>query len=183
MPIPSSPAIASIVTEALKRAGRTTPSVTQISDATEHQFREVKSDISMKAALIPELLTQEMEIVVSGKSYYPWPAAIEQMQSVQLIESTTEGKWSGTAQSGGTAVVQLDAAFSADEADMLGRYVFLMQGQGAYRFDQITAYDNGTKVATVANAWSLAPVVGTRYYIEQNRYKLWDRDKHVWLDT
>lgn len=183
MSIPSSPTIASIVTEALKRGGRTTPSATQISDATEHQFREVKADISLKAALIPELLTQEMEIVVSGKSYYPWPVAVEQMQSIQLIESTTEGKWSGTAQSGGTSVITLDASFSAEEADMLGRYIFLVQGQGAYRFDQCTTYDNGTKVATVANAWTLAPTTGTRYYIEQNRYKLWERDKPVWLDT
>ena len=183
MTVPSSPTIASIVTEALKRAGRTTPSATQISDATAHQFQEVKADISLKAALIPELLTQEISVTATGQSRYAWPSAAEDIASLQLIVASNEGAWKGTVQAVAGTSITLSSAFEAVSDEVPGRFIYILFGTGAGSFGQILSYDSGTKVAVV-DSWSgIVPASGSTYLLECYRKKLWSRDKPVWYAT
>ena len=183
MSIPTNPTIAAIVTEALKRAGRTTPTATQITDATNHQLQEVKGDITRSASLIPELLTTEITTMVAGKGYYSWPNSAQDIASLQLIESNVEGHWNDIAQGGGTQSIFLHPSFTADEKDLLGKTVYIAAGAGAGGFDQIIGYDNGTKEAIIATPWEgTQPDSTSRYFIELNRAKLWAYDKPIWYD-
>lgn len=182
MAIPSDPTIASIVTEALKRAGRTTPSSTQISDATTHQFREVKSDINTKTGLLPELLTQSITGMAFGGSVYSWPVPAQDIASLQLIEFPETGSYRDTCSGGTTTTITLSLGLNIDLRAIQGRYVFVVLGTGAGSFGQIVSWDNTTKVAVIDTTlgWrgaGVTPVSGDTYVLENSRWKIWDRDR------
>lgn len=189
MAVPSNPSISDIVTEGLKRGGKVNPSVSDITNATNIQFQEVKSDIFLKAPRHSSLLTQSMAATTKGVSRYNWPTACEALRSVQLIDAPTEGDWRGTAQTGGTASITLSASFSIDEDDFIGRFVFITSGTASGQFAQIIAWNNTTKVATIEANWTTlnsgwtTPNSTSVYLVEQYRYKLWDYSKPVDWDT
>lgn len=182
MSVPASPTIASIVTEALKRAGRTTPSATQISDATEHQFREVKADISLKAALCLELQTQTLGMVYKSLSQVTWPTDAEAIRAISLVEYPDEGYYRDAAVAVTGNFVTVDPLFDANEDDLLGHMIYFPTG-GAVAWGQIYTYNNATKVVEVGNWVGTPPLAGREYFIETGRRKIWDRDKPVWYTT
>lgn len=182
MSIPSNPTIASIVTEALKRAGRTTPSATQISDATEHQFREVKTDISLKAALCMELQTKTIDLVYKSYSLVNWPTDAEAIRAISLVSYPDEGYYRDAAVAVSGNFVTLDPLFDQEEDEVLGHMIYFPSG-GAVAWGQIYGYNNSTKVVEVANWVGTPPTAGREYIIETERHKLWDRDKPVWYTT
>lgn len=183
MSIPSQPPIASIVTEGLKRGGRVAPSATQITDATEHQFREVKADIAQRSSRHPSLLIQSVIPTVVGQSRYSWPTAAEDIRSISLVYAPTETYWQSTAQAGGATSITLNASFSAATLDVQGKFVFLLGGTGANQVRQVVNYDNSTKVATVDTAWTTNPASGTTYHLGLWHRKLWEFDKPVSFDV
>lgn len=177
MAIPSNPSITSIVTEALKRGGRTVPTTQQITDATEHQFREVKSDISMRSARQHALETQYVTATVVGQSRYAWPTDADDIRSITLVQAPTDGYWQSTAQAGGATTITLNASFSQDAASVKGKFIYLLGGTGANQFAQVTGYDNTTKIATVDTTWATNPGAGTTYHLGVMHYKLYSFDK------
>jgi hypothetical protein len=189
MAIPSNPSVSDIVTEGLKRGGRVNPSAGDITNGTTHQFQEVKADIYLKAPQHHTLLTQSIAATTNGISRYSRPAACEAMRSIQLIDAPTEGDWRGTAQTGGASSITLSASFSADENNVIGRFVFITSGTGSGQFGQITAYNNSTKVATLETAWAtldstwVSPNSTSVYLVEGSRAKLWDSSKPTEWDT
>lgn len=189
MAIPSNPTVSEIVTEGLKRGGRVNPSAGDITNGTNYQFQEVKSDIYLKAPQHHTLLTQSITATTNGISRYSWPTACEAMRSVQLVDAPTTGNWRATAQTGGASSITLHASFSAAENDIIGRFVFITSGTGSGQFAQITAYNNSTKVATVETAWAtlnstwVSPNSTSVYLVEGTRTKLWDSAKPTEWDT
>lgn len=183
MSIPSDPTVASIVTEALKRGGRVNPSATQISDATEHQFREVKSDITQRSSRHPSLITHSVIATVDGQSRYTWPTDADDIRSIVLVYAPTDNYWQSTAQAGGATSITLNASFSQDSSLVKGKYIFTLAGTGSLQVRQITAYNDGTKVATVDTAWTTNPAIGTTYHIGLWHRKLYSADKPGTYDT
>lgn len=189
MPIPSNPSVSDIVTEGLKRGGRVSPSAGDITNATNHQFQEVKADIYLKAPQHKSLLSRSIAKTVNGVSRYTLPTACETLRSVQLIDAPVTGDWRGTAQAGGASSITLSTSFSSDETDVLGRFVFITAGTGSGQFGQITAYNNSTKVATLESAWAtldsswVSPDSTSVYLVESYRTKLWEHSKPYEWDT
>lgn len=183
MAIPTAPTIAAVVTEALKRGGRVSPSATQISDATEHQFREVKSDITQRSARHLSLETQYVTATVDGQSRYTWPTDADDIRSLTLVYAPTDDYWQSTATAGAGTTITLSASFSQDATNVRGRFIYLLGGTGANQFAQIISYDNTTKVATVDRTWTTNPAAGTTYHIGVDHRKLYTIDKPFGFDT
>lgn len=183
MAIPSDPSVTSICTEALKRGGRTTPNSMQIAAAIEHQFREVKADITQRSARHPSLETQYVTATVNGQSRYTWPTDADDIRSVQYVTGPLEGAWQGAVVSSSSGTTVLSASFDQATADVRGKFLFMLLGTGANQFRQITNYDNTTKSATVDRVWTTTPVASTYYMIGTQHYKLHSFDKPWGYDT
>jgi hypothetical protein len=63
----------------------------------------------------------------------------------------------GTAQGGAASSITLDAGASATTNLYNGATIFIRSGTGAGQTNVITAYNGGTKVATVGTAWATVP--------------------------
>lgn len=67
---------------------------------------------------------------------------------------------SGTAQGGGASTITLQSDYGGDP---VGQWINLTGGTGSGQSKRITAYDSGTKVATIAGTWTTAPDATTTY--------------------
>lgn len=177
MAIPADPTITSIVTEGLKRGGRVNPTSSQITDATEHQFREVKSDIGQRSARHSSLETQAVTTIGDGDSRHSWPTDADDIRSIVLASAPTEEHWQSIAQGGASQSLTLHASFSQDPTIVRGRFLFLTGGAAINQFGQIVSYNDGTKVAGVDRPWVTTPGVGTAYLIGTAFRKLYAFDK------
>ena len=177
MAIPSDPTLTSVVTEGLKRGGRVSPSATQITDATEHQLREVKSDITQRSSRHQVLETQYATATVDGQSRYTWPTDADDIRSLTLITSDSDTYWQGAATAGAATTITLSASFSQETAVVKGKFIYLLGGTGANQFAQVTGYDNSTKVATVDRTWTTNPAAATTYHLGLAHRKLYTFDK------
>lgn len=175
MAIDSDISIANLVTEGLKRAGRTSPTAGQITDATSYAFREVKADLAMRGGRHPALLTDSISVTTDGLQKYAWPTAAKEIQSVQLLDGPDD--WRGTAQSATSTTLVLAASLSiADANDVKGRYLCTTGGTGANQIRQVTGWNNTTKTATVST-WTTTPDSTTTYLIATDHRLLWSIDK------
>lgn len=184
MSVPSDPTIASIVTEALKRAGRTTPSATQISDATTHQFREVKAEINTVTGLLPELLTVKVVRMTAGGSVYDWPVDAQDIQSLQVVDYIGSDGYTGTiAGTAGAYQVTLSPSLNITLEEIKGRYLYIVAGTGVGSYGQVINWDNSTKAAVIETTlgWqgAAAPVTNDTYVLENNRQYVWQQDKNT----
>jgi hypothetical protein len=189
MPIPSNPTVADIVTDGLKHGGRVNPTAADITNASNIQFQQVKSDIYLKAPRHSSLLTQAAIPTVVGVSRYNWPTNCEAIRSVQLIDAAQYGSWRGTAQGGGANYITLASGFDEDPTNIIGRFVFITGGTGQGQFGQCVSYNNSTKVFTIEGNWSsldntwVNPNSTSVYLVETQRFKLFDYSKPVDWDT
>jgi hypothetical protein len=174
MAVPANPTISSIVTEALKRAGRTSPSATQISDATEHQFREVKSDIMMVAPDHPYLQIVATASTIAGEQRYALPADANKMVSLVLLNGPDDHR--GTAQAATGTSITLDSDFPGGDDQLIGYYVLITGGTGAGQYRQITDYVSATKVATIDIAWTVTPTGSSTFLVVNETRQLWSYD-------
>jgi hypothetical protein len=175
--IPSDPSVTSICTEALKRGGRTTPTTDQINSAIEHQFREVKSDITQRSARHSSLEAQSCLRTAAGQSRYTWPTDADEIRSLQLVTGPLEGAWQGALTAASSGSVTLSASFNQSVADARGKFIYLLNGTGSTQFAQIVDYNNTTKIATLDRSWTTTPIAGTYYMIGLQHYKLHSFDK------
>lgn len=175
MAIDSDVAIADLVTEALKRAGRTTPTAAQITSATSYCYREVKADLAMRGGRHPVLVTDSISVTTDGLQRYSWPTAARELMSVQFLDGPDD--WRGTAQSASSTTLVLAASLSiADSNDIKGKYLCTTGGTGANQIRQVTGWNNTTKTATVST-WTTTPDSTTTYLIATDHRLLWHMDK------
>ena len=180
MAVPSTPTVTSIVTQALKRAGRTTPTATQITEATDHALQEVKADIMLKAATHPLLLTTATTVLTYGQQRYGTPADYNLPYTMTLLLGPAE--WSGTAQGASPSAIILAANFTSDAPSIIGRYLLITGGQGVEEYHQILAWDNTTKLATIEGVWGVTPISGSTYLIINDHLQLFPSDVSTSFD-
>ena len=73
---------------------------------------------------------------------------------------------SSTAQAGGSNTITLNAGSTFVTDQIVGRDIALTSGTGSGQTGRITAYNSGTKVATVSTNWSVNPDNTTHYTIQ-----------------
>jgi hypothetical protein len=180
MAIPSNPSVTTIVTQALKRAGRTVPIPTQITEASQEALQEVKADIMLVAATHPNLINTATTVTTRGLQRYTVPEDYNIQQSIVLLDGPDE--WRGTAQGGSTNTITLAASLSVSADDIIGKYILLTGGPGVEEYREIIEYNSSTKVATVDLNWLSAPETNTTYLIVTAYYQLWPLDTATELD-
>ena len=182
MAIDSDITIANLVTEALKNAGRVSPSATQISEGTSYQFRRVKSDIALKSSRHEALKVQAVSVTVNGQSRYTWPTNAHLLKTVTLLTAPTD--FIGTASAGASTTLTLSTAVvEADANNIIGKFLVTTGGTGSLQIRQVVNWNNTSKVATVESAWTTTPDNTTTYLLATSHRKLWSMDKATEWDT
>jgi len=172
MAVPSAVTVDQIVTEALKRAGRTTPSSAVIASAKTHQFREVKSDFEkLYDITLPEMYGEQAGITIVGETTLAMPTStIHKVESVRLYDpdQDTDG-WTGTLQAGTSTTMTLAADLDEDAEDLQGRHVYFTGGTGSGQLVQLSNWNNSTKVAQITGTFETTPSTDTTYEIARDR--------------
>jgi hypothetical protein len=171
MAVPTPPTVTSLVTQALKRAGRTTPTATQITEATDHALQEVKADIMLMAPTHPNLAATSTAVTTMGQARYNAPDDWNEFRGLVLLDGPEE--WRGQAQAATNNTITLASTFSADTNAVIGKYIILTDGPGITQYRQILNYNNSTKVASVDVDWEPDPTVATSYLVISNHSNLW----------
>ena len=180
MAVPSDFTITQLVTQGLKRGGITNPASAQITEATDFFLREVTKDIHLFTGGVPELLTTGVDTCVIGQTAYPWPTAAEEIRSLVLLDGPDD--WSGTATAGGATSITLASALSEDQTTLRGKRIVITGGTGVDQINQIVAWNNSSKVATVADTWTTNPASGSTYTIANYQRKLFGKSKPYEFD-
>ena len=189
MAIPNNPTITELCTEGLKKGGRVNPTTSDIADTGNIHFQEVKSDIYLKSPNHKSLEAVSVIPVLADISRYGIPVYVEDLGSIQLIDTPVTGSWRDTAQGGGGTYIDLATGFSQDQGNVVGRMVYLIGGTGSGQFAQIIGYNNTSKRATIEAAWNtlnttwVSPDNTSQYLVENIKYKLWQSDKAHEYDT
>ncbi len=171
MAIPANPTVESIVTQALKRAGRTSPTAAQITEATDHALQEVKADIMLKAPTHPNLRITATSVTTRGQQRYAIPDDHNVQESITLLDGPDT--WRGTAQGGTTITITLEASFSGTDDELTGKYLIITGGSGVEEYRQILSYDDTTKIVTVDLEWASIPTSASTYLIVSSYTQLW----------
>ena len=171
MAVPTDPDVTSIVTQALKRAGRTTPSAAQIQEAADHAIQEVKADIMLAAPTHPNLMATATTVTTKGQQRYEIPGDLNEYYSITLLDGPDS--WRGTVQGSGASTITLANDLTASADDLIGKYILITGGTGIEQYREILGYDVGTKVATVDTAWSISPTTSSTYLIVNDYCSLW----------
>ena len=172
--------VANLVTEALKRGGIVNPTSAQITNSTDYHLREVTKDIHLFTGGAPQLTKLGVDTCVVGQSEYPWPTDALEIESVVLLDAPDD--WRGTATAGGATSITLAAGLSVAEGDIQGKRIVITGGTGVDQINQITAWNNSTKVATVVDTWTTNPASGSTYAIANYHLKVWSKSKPYAFD-
>ena len=92
MAIPADPTIKGIVEEALKRGGRFPVQSSDIRDATDNQFQEVKSDLRRPFQRHPLLETTKTVTLETGIRIYDVPEDYNILVSFRLVDPDTSNR-------------------------------------------------------------------------------------------
>jgi hydrogenase maturation factor len=163
MAVPQLPTVTTICTQALKRAGRTTPTAAQIAEAAENALQEVKADVMLVASTHPNLLVTATTVTTEGQQRYAFPNDYNEPYAIQLLDGPEE--WQGAAQAGGTSTITLSALMSATEEDIIGKYILITSGFGVEEYREILSYDANSKMASVDSNWASVPNSASSYMI------------------
>lgn len=171
MAIPTLLAVTDVVTQALKRGGRTTPTAAQIDEAITHAFQEVKADIMLIAPTHRNLMQTAITVTTRGLQRYSVPADYNEQSSIVLL--STPDEWTGTAQFGDTFEITLALSTTFTTDDLIGKYILITSGPGAEEYNQIVGYDPNTKIATMDLAWLANPTSASTYAIIRETQQLY----------
>lgn len=174
MATPTDPTATTIVTEAWNMAGIASPTSAQLTRATDQWLQEVFNEIWLVSGQMTgggQLKTlQETLIDVSVKGTRT--LALTEDFDEELTVEILDGAHRGTAQAGGATTITFASDEDATEADVLGRWILVTGGTGENGFRQCTAYDTGTKVATVSAAWDTNPAISSTYLVVNKVHSL-----------
>lgn len=178
MAAPTAPTLTSITTEALKRAGYSTPTATQLTNAQDELLEEVKNDIWFLAKKLKPLQTSSVMVTVNGQGRYSYPTDFSSDLSLTVLDGTI----TGTAQAGSASSITLAANETAGELDLLGKRCLIISGTGKNSISQCTAYNSSTKVATVVPDFNTTPSSDSVYLWISQEYPLeqapvWEYDR------
>jgi hypothetical protein len=97
------------------------------------------------------------------------PKMANLLKICNLTEQLLAAAVTGTAQAGGsTTTIKLAAGASAVDGYYVGMPLRITAGAGDGYVGRVTAYDGGTKIATVTGAFSAAPDATSSYSIDAN---------------
>lgn len=167
MAAPTAPTLISLTTEALKKAGHSSPTAAQLTRAQDEYMAEIKNDLLVLAGgrKLKALHTTAIMVTTDGQSRYTAPTDYFSDMTMQIMDGST----TGTAQTGAVGSITLAADDAQSEGQMLGTEILITGGTGKGSLSQCTAFNTSTKVATVTPDFTIAPD-STSTYMRVDRY-------------
>lgn len=161
MSAPTAPTLTTLTTEALKKAGYSSPSPTMLTRAQDEWMNEIKNDIWLKGKKLKSLMAAHIEILNGGKSQYNFPSGFSSIHTAEILYGDECLDVTG----GAAATVTLDSTDeSQGEDDIEGREIVIYSGTGKGGVAQCYSYNENTYVASVSPAWTTVPVSGDTYF-------------------
>lgn len=164
---PTAPTSTTIVSEALAKAGYSSPA-SALTTRGNLWLEEIKSDVWSLQKRLKSLQTMSVAIMTKGKSRYSNPTDYASDLSLKLMD----GGNTGTAQTGASTSITLAASQSFGQNYIIGKEIVITGGTGVGSISQVTAYNDSTKVATMTPAFNTAPTSGSTYMIVDVEYPL-----------
>lgn len=155
-----------LVTEALYKAGISSPTTAEVSRASDCWLPEILNDIWTKSATNGNTRLKTLEETLVDVSTdrvrtYDLLSAMDEELQVEILDGTRYA----TAQGGGASSITLAAADAGTVADTEGKEILITSGDGVDEIKQIIDFDATTKVATVNSAWTTQPTSGSAYLV------------------
>jgi hypothetical protein len=184
MSAPTAPTLATICTEALKKAGYSTSASgwsTLLTRSEDYWMEEVKNDIWNYIKDLKMLQAIRFLTLTNGLSRYSMPADFASDMTMTLCF----GNHRGVATGGTSVLVNLQADEDITEGDITGKEIVITSGTGLNSFSQVTNYDKATVAATVSPAWATTPVIGDGYMVIDEydpliKLPIWDLDQSTY---
>ncbi|MEE8382223.1 MAG: hypothetical protein V3R78_10175 [Thermodesulfobacteriota bacterium] len=161
MAVPTNPTATTLVSEAIKKAGHSSPTSGQITRAEDFFMQEIKNDIHTLAKKPKFLHTTSILVLTEGKNRYANPTDYSSDMEMTLLSGTNDG----TAQDGAVGSITLAATDSFIDSGIVGKEILITANTGAGSMSQVTAYDDTTKVATVTPDFTTTPDNTSTYSI------------------
>lgn len=159
MASPTNPTASSIVSEGLKKAGESNPSVALTTRATDQWLEEIKNDILHRSKKLKRLMVTSYGVITQGKSRYANPTDYSSDLELTLLS----GNSGNTAQGGSIGSITLSATETA--TNIIGLYIIIISGASQAAASQVISYDTATKVATVSPNFKTSPDSTSVYMI------------------
>ncbi len=178
MAAPDAPTLVSITTEGLTKAGS---GIGRLARAQDEWMAEIKNDIWNRAKKLKSLQKTSIGITTEGVDRYALPTDY----SSDLTLSILDGLRVGIAQGGALGSITVAAAENITEAALKQRKgILVYAGTGKGSYSQTTAFNTGTKVASVSPNFNTSPVNLDNYMFVDNitpvRQKpVWDLDRLI----
>ncbi len=167
MAVPTSQTATLIVTEALKKTGRSSPTSDEITRATDYYLEEIKHDLAGRKdwhlventkVLIPDAFSHRIAD----------PTDFEKMLDVRFYNGVVKG----TAQTGSSSSITLAAAESLSEEQAKGSQIFVTGGTGKGSSSRGTTYSESTKAMGVSPNFTTAPAASSTYMVADTERSL-----------
>jgi len=179
MSAPSQPTDTSIVTQAYKDFGISSPSSSQIARAISDGIEWVKRDL-MNLGHEWKFMVKSSYIITSiGTNNYAVPTDYLKFLSARILEGTT----TGTAQAGSTTSITLASGSTFSQSNVQGKTIVITGGTGSGQAAQIASYNSSTKVVTFDAAITTAPDSTSTYLIVETYCRLDDQTVLDWADV
>jgi len=159
--IPNNPTLREIVTEGLKSAGDSDPSIELLERAEDFFMEDIKNMIRHESGKLSVLQVTSIGVLVKGKSRYAYPTDFGSDLSIVLLD----GGVSGTAQAGGVGSITLESTDNSTLGSIQGKDILITSGTGQGSLSQITDFNSSTKEVTVTPNFTEAPGVNSGYLI------------------
>lgn len=161
MASPTPPTLSGLVSEAFYQAGESNPSTALTTRGQTIWPEEIKADIAKISKKLKSLETRGLQVLTNGLPEYANPSDFA--CDLALLYAT--GTRYGACQAGSSLFIQVAAASTFNEADVIGKEVAIVSGSGLGAVSYVTAYNSISKVLTVSPAFSPVPVSGDTYVI------------------
>ena len=171
MAAPTAPTTTTLATEALKKAGYSSPTSAQLTRAWDYWGNEVKNDIWNIVKDLKFMMTESVIVTTIGLSRYSFPTDIETLLSASLLDGTHDG----VCQDGGsTTTAKLATTVTATEDWMKGKWIviYLTATPATAYLSQCIGFNTTTKVATVSPAWTPSPDSTYSFIVADIQYPL-----------
>lgn len=181
MAAPTAPTLSTLVAEAFKKAGYSSPSSALTTRAETLWMEELKADIWVAGRKLKSLQTNGIRVLTKGLGKYSNPT--DYYADMTMVFAT--GQRYGSAQTGSAGSITLAATETASAGELIGRQIAITAGTGASSLGQITDYNPSTKVATVTALTSNFTPGASSTYVILDTYKpvpdrpLWERAQLV----
>jgi hypothetical protein len=181
MSAPTPPTAATIVSEALSKAGESSPS-SALTTRGNLWLEEIKNDIALRTKTLKSLQKTRGLVFNKGQSTYSMPSDFAGQGEISI--SILDGSNTGVLQTATSTTATLASSFSATEDFMIGKEILITSGTGVYQISQVTGWDNSTKIATVV-AWGTTPAALDGYlvietYRDLRQGPVWNYDRNLY---